>query len=719
MGDASVIVRFVHHCLWAFGLILRAFYPVVRYTLLPPSEQNRHMGIFLLMNLNETDAKMGGQMAVPWGSLLGLSVFALCFSLGGWVLSMELAKSEEAEGHASGLLSTERVSRMHLRFTSENWRAMEPRGGQSIPGPGPGGRGGVGPADALGSQLMARGDVDGNHLLSKLEFSSLAEKLFQAWDLDHSTTLSIDELRNGFQVLLPSVPPRDPLMADNSQSRRNGLAAMSGLEFHYVQADLSCEGEQLAGVSVRYKGNNTFMMSRNSLKRSLKIDINRGAQGRRLQGLTKLNLHNNVNDPSWMNETLSYRLYRDAGVPAPRTGFALVTVDVPGLHTQRLLGLYSVVENIDGNFARERFGTKRGALFKPSTRHLFEYQGEDWSAYERSYDAKTSLSEEETRHLISFCRLVSQADDAQFEREIERYLDLEAFARYMAVTTWLSTMDSLLSMGQNFVVYLHPKTRQFQFIPWDLDHSFGHFPMAGSSQQLETLSLSHPWAGKNLFLERVFGLERFRRLYLAALSSLNRRLCKPERISAQVDELACVLRPAVAEESAEKLQRFDAQVKGAPQVSSSRRGPGGFSNPIKAFVAVRHASVSAQLTGQITGYVPQNGGPGGGGPPGSPEGGPGRFLAEAFAKKLGVTESQMLGRGVFVAAFESWFDSWRSGEGDAMDGSRLSSGLSGLLPQRGPGAPGGRPAFGPSGGDDFEGPPGMPRPGDDPEFQDP
>jgi len=27
----------------------------------------------------------------------------------------------------------------------------------------------------------------------------------------------------------------------------------------------------------------------------------------------------------------------------------------------------------------------------------------------------------------------------------------------MAVTVWLSNMDSILSMGQNFYVYLHPK----------------------------------------------------------------------------------------------------------------------------------------------------------------------------------------------------------------------------------------------------------------------
>jgi len=41
---------------------------------------------------------------------------------------------------------------------------------------------------------------------------------------------------------------------------------------------------------VRYKGNNTYMTSRNSLKRPLKVDLNRGFKGRRLGGVTTLNL---------------------------------------------------------------------------------------------------------------------------------------------------------------------------------------------------------------------------------------------------------------------------------------------------------------------------------------------------------------------------------------------------------------------------------------------
>ena len=96
------------------------------------------------------------------------------------------------------------------------------------------------------------------------------------------------------------------------------------MDFPSVHADLDFEGQTIPNVSVRYKGNGTFLQSRASLKRSLKVDLNDGFPGPQTRGVTKLNLHNSVTDPSWMNEVLSYRLFRDAGVPAPRTALSRV-----------------------------------------------------------------------------------------------------------------------------------------------------------------------------------------------------------------------------------------------------------------------------------------------------------------------------------------------------------------------------------------------------------
>jgi len=120
-------------------------------------------------------------------------------------------------------------------------------------------------------------------------------------------------------------------------------------------------------------------------KYSFKVDLNKYVKGQKLAGLTSLNLHTNITDASWMNEVLSFRLYRDFGSPAPRTSYARVYVTVPGTHANTYLGLFSIVEDVDSTFGQARFGATmvgdgseqqrlavRGDRYALELRHLLE-----------------------------------------------------------------------------------------------------------------------------------------------------------------------------------------------------------------------------------------------------------------------------------------------------------------------------------------------------------
>ena len=189
------------------------------------------------------------------------------------------------------------------------------------------------------------------------------------------------------------------------EGKRNGLSSAAGVEFKYVHADLEFEDRHFKDVAVRYKGNGTFMQSRGSLKRSLKVDLSEFVKGQKLGGVSKLNFHNNVTDASWMNEIMSHRLFRDAGVPAARTAYARVFVTVPGKYEKNYFGLYSLVENIDANFAEENLGAKKGAIFKPVTPTPFTDLGDDWKNYNQIYDPKTELTAGQKQRVIDFCKL--------------------------------------------------------------------------------------------------------------------------------------------------------------------------------------------------------------------------------------------------------------------------------------------------------------------------
>jgi spore coat protein H len=310
-----------------------------------------------------------------------------------------------------------------------------------------------------------------------------------------------------------------------------------------------------------------------------------------------------------MNEALALKLYRDAGVPAPRTAYARVYVTAKGGEAKRYLGLYTIVENVDSNFTESRFKVAGGALFKPVTILPFKFLTRDWADYNQMYDPKTDLTPADKQRVIDFSDLLTNASDQVFTARVGEFLDLNAFAKYMAVVVWMANPDSLLHAGQNYYVHLNPTTNKFVFLPWDQDHSFGQFIPWRTAESQQTMDIMRPWidrfAGAPFaaqvnydLLTRTFKLDAFRRAYLAELATLTRTLTAPDRIAKQIDELVPVLRPIVAEEPKDgRVISFDAAVNtGTFKRPFNPNSPD--VNPIKVFVPIRQASVLAQLKAQ-------------------------------------------------------------------------------------------------------------------------
>jgi spore coat protein CotH len=358
---------------------------------------------------------------------------------------------------------------------------------------------------------------------------------------------------------------------------RNGVSARRGIEFDYVHAAFEIGGRRFEDVAVRYKGNGSFMRANGTDKISLKVDLNKYVKGQKLAGIATINFQNNITDIGWMNEVLAYRLYRDAGSHAPRTSYAKVYLTVPGRYDRRYVGLYSISENVDENFVEDRFGTRKGAILKPSTRAPFTTMGDDWAAYNQTYDPKTDLTDAEKGRIIEFCSLVSRASDEEFAAKIGDYVDLDSFAKYFAVLVWIANVDSLLQIGQNYYVHLHPTTKKLTFIAWDQDGSFGNFRNQATASTIHT-----PWSGTNTFLSRMYKVEAFRRAYLARMAEFTETVFKPERFAAQVAEIAPAIRPAIEEEGRQWLPGFD-------QVASGQVGLLPFTRARAAFVAAELA----------------------------------------------------------------------------------------------------------------------------------
>ena len=364
---------------------------------------------------------------------------------------------------------------------------------------------------------------------------------------------------------------------------RNGWGTVRGIEFAYVHADLEFGGVRFPNVALRFKGNGTFTHARGRpSKNSLKVDLNKFVKGQKIAGVSTLNFHNNVTDEGLLNETVAYRVFRDGGVPAPRTSWVRVFLSVPGRHARQYLGLYSLVENVDTNFMQARFPGKVGAILKPSTKNPFLDRGDRWAQYHQTYDPKTDLTEAEQQRVIAFSKFVSTANDDEFAARIGQYVNVDEFARYLAIVVWLADLDGILERGQNYYVHLPPGNGPLVFIPWDQDHTFGTWAQVEPGRY-DTLSIDPPWgsSGRVRFLERCTAFPRSARRTAPGCASSARSIFRGEALSPFIAAVAGAIRPAVVDEPA-LVSRFDRSAAG-------RAG-------IVPFAALRTKSVVEQLS---------------------------------------------------------------------------------------------------------------------------
>jgi spore coat protein H len=417
----------------------------------------------------------------------------------------------------------------------------------------------------------------------------------------------------------PVAAPPAAATDDDRELHRNTF----GVELPWATGAITIDGQRFANVGLRYKGNGTIMDARESIKKSIKVELDHFGGAEKFLGQKTINLHCGVTDPTKSRETLAYGLYRKAGVPASRTALAEVRLTVPGKFDNELLGVYTMVEHVGDKFLRERFATDEGLLMKPEGIRDFDDMGAYWPAYEPRYLPKREATDAEAQRLIALTELIHDAEDDEFEQEIRGFLDVDAYLRFLAVTAYLANSDSFFVLGHNYNLYLHPTTQQFHFIPWDLDRAFANFFILGSYEQQMDLSMTHPYPGTHRLTERLLAIEDVQDRYQVILRELAAECFAPEPLLAEVAALEEATRELIVSEQRAATDRGEGRTEGR---DAGFGPPAMFGAPpdLREFIETRMESVAAQLAGTSTGHVPTGGwGPPGG--PGGPGGGPPGF----------------------------------------------------------------------------------------------
>jgi CotH kinase protein len=262
------------------------------------------------------------------------------------------------------------------------------------------------------------------------------------------------------------------------------------------------EGPLFAGstFSLMNSGNRTLRAP----KRSWKVNLKIGDGADRLAGMERLNLKAMFNDASQMRESMAWRLFEKAGVPASRHTYAKLGIN------SIYLGLFSLVEQVDGRFLRDHFGKNdRGNLYKvycgdigcgtlehrvgeggdDSGRQYFSPGSEDQTYRLKSNeDDGPSATYDDLAALVRVINGVGlPGGDGRFESDafrdsVEAMINVRCVLRWAGANLLLGSWDNYFATPANYYLYnsgLKKGEKEFvhspyfTLVPWDYDNCLG------------------------------------------------------------------------------------------------------------------------------------------------------------------------------------------------------------------------------------------------------
>jgi spore coat protein CotH len=208
------------------------------------------------------------------------------------------------------------------------------------------------------------------------------------------------------------------------------------------------------------------------------IKFDEYVKGQQYQGYAKIALrtYGPSYDAAQLQEPVSNYVFNSAGVPIAETAYISLQLndDEPQL--------YSIAEEPDQVYIDRILPDSDGVLYKVQQGgNSFTYLGKDPTLYDSVFSQETAVNDADLAPLIEFMRFVTESTNEEFARDLPQWLDVDAFAAYLAVNNLLVNYDSLAGMGNNYYLYYDENEEQFTILAWDTNESLGTMSMGGGA----------------------------------------------------------------------------------------------------------------------------------------------------------------------------------------------------------------------------------------------
>jgi len=255
-------------------------------------------------------------------------------------------------------------------------------------------------------------------------------------------------------------------------------------------------------------------------KAAFKIKMNAFVKNQTFFGITKMTLNNMVQDNSYIHETLTYRLFRAVGVPAPRTGFADVTLN--GIN----YGLHLNVETVDPKMLK-RWNITSSQMVKGAVPTFPDF----WPGSETAFAIESGIKDS----YASLTALIAanQLDGDAWWQQINQIADMKEVTLEWATELYTGHWDGYALNKNNYYVNFDDAGKA-TMLPWGTDQTWnGSYDFFSSS---------------GLMLNKCWNSTECHELYLQALAKVANK-AKALDLPVMAANVSTAIRNSIAQDS--------------------------------------------------------------------------------------------------------------------------------------------------------------------------
>jgi spore coat protein H len=333
----------------------------------------------------------------------------------------------------------------------------------------------------------------------------------------------------------------------------NLYLTMNEVDLNYLYSRDAKDDQRIQAIAVdgslkehnaelRFRGNS----SRGLPKKSFSIQFDSPKEF--IFGGTHMNLNAMYTDPSMMREKLSFDMFHELGLPAPRTKYFNVYVN------GSFEGLYLHIERIDDHMLSHFGLNPSGTLVRDEFRHNQQLENIESSSI-FSFDIQTvenkaEFLEQTTNYRNdpdweAFSELLDWVYHTEagtdFANRIAERVDTQAFIDWLIIHFLVADVDAF---SDDYWMYLDSETDEakWKLIPWDKDLSFGSHYRQGAGTGNHFFAYESPVQSRfdNQLLQKFLDTPELRAQLNERMQYLMSATFSPSYFQNKMDELSAI-----------------------------------------------------------------------------------------------------------------------------------------------------------------------------------